>query len=66
MIHCPQKEKNNEKNEEKSAYIITIVSKDGEESVIPVTKAQMKAAAFKLEDVVYLNDAGQIEQAYNS
>ena len=52
----------NRQNEE---YIITIVNKLGEESVIIVPKGQMEAESFSKEDVVYLDDDGMIEQAYD-
>jgi outer membrane lipoprotein SlyB len=54
--------KSNESNEE---YIIVIVNKAGEESVINVPKGQMEAEDFQIGDVVYLDDDGMIEQAFD-
>lgn len=54
-----------EEKEDKQEYMVTIVDKSGEEILIQVTKSQMKAAAFTIGDVVFLNKAGQIEPAFN-
>lgn len=54
--------KNNEQNEE---YIITIVNKVGEERVVIVPKGQMEAEDFAIDDVVFLDEDGLIEQAYD-
>lgn len=51
-------------NEQNGEYIITIVNKLGEESVVIVPKGQMEEENFSKEDVVYLDDEGMIEQAY--
>ena len=42
-----------------------IVNKAGEESVINVPKGQMEAEDFQIGDVVYLDDDGMIEQAFD-
>ena len=52
------------KNEQNEEYLITIVNKLGEESVVIVPKGQMEAENFSKEDVVFLDDDGLIEQAY--
>lgn len=52
----------NEQNEE---YIITIENRLGEESIVIVPKGQMEAENFSKEDIVYLDDDGMIEQAYD-
>ncbi len=53
------------KNEQNEEYIITIVNKLGEKSVVIVPKGQMEAESFSKEDVVYLDEDGMIEQAYD-
>ena len=53
------------KNEQNEEYIITIVNRLGEESVVIVPKGQMEEEKFSKEDVVYLDDDGMIEQAYD-
>ena len=53
------------KNEEKEEYIITIVNRLGDESIVIVPKGQMEEENFQIDDVVFLNDDGLIEQAYD-
>ena len=53
------------KNEEKEEYIITIVNRLEEESIVIVPKGQMEEENFQIDDVVFLNDDGLIEQAYD-
>ena len=53
------------KNEEKEEYIITIVNRLGDESIVIVPKGQMEEGNFQIDDVVFLNDDGLIEQAYD-
>lgn len=52
-------------NEEKEEYAITIVNRLAEESVVMVSKEQMEEENFQIDDVVFLNDDGLIEQAYD-
>lgn len=54
-----------QKNAGKEEYIITIVNRLGEESVVIVPKGQMEEENFEIEDVVFLDDDGLIEQAYD-
>lgn len=54
-----------EKAELKEEYIITIANKLGEESVVTVSKGQMEEENFEIDDVVFLDDDGLIEQAYD-
>ena len=54
-----------QKNEEKEEYIITIVNRLGEKSMVTVPKGQMGEEKFEIEDVVFLDDDGLIEQAYD-
>jgi len=53
------------KDEEKEEYIITIVNRLEEESIVIVPKGQMEEENFQIDDVVFLNDDGLIEQAYD-
>lgn len=53
------------KNELNGEYIITIVNKLGEESDVIVPKGQMKEENISKEDVVYLDEDGMLEQAYD-
>lgn len=53
------------KNEQNEEYIITIENRLGEESIVIVPKGQMEAENFSKEDIVYLDDDGMIEQAYD-
>lgn len=52
------------KNEQNEEYIITIISRAGEESVVIIPKGQMEEEDFAIDDVVFLDDDGLIEQAY--
>ncbi len=53
------------KNEQSEEYIITIVNRLGEENVVIVPKGQMEVENFSKEDVVYLDEEGMLEQAYD-
>ena len=53
------------KNEEKEEYIITIVNRLGDESIVIVPKGQMEEENFQIDDVVFLNDDGLLEQVYD-
>ena len=52
-------------NDHNGEYIITIVNKAGEESTVIVPKGQMESENFSKEDVVYLDEDGMLEQAYD-
>lgn len=52
-------------NEAKEEYIITIANHLGEERVINTPKGQMEEEDFLIGDVVYLDDDGMIEQAFD-
>lgn len=54
-----------EKSEQKQEYIITILNRLGEERVVLVPKGQMEEENFEIDDVVFLDDDGMIEQAYD-
>ena len=53
------------KSQEKEEYIITITNRLGEESAITVPKGQMETENFEIDDVVFLDDDGLLEQAYD-
>ena len=53
------------KNEQNGEYIITIVNRLGEENYVNVPKGQMEEENFSKEDVVYLDEDGMLEQAYD-
>ncbi len=53
------------KNEQNGEYIITIVNRLGEENVVVVPKGQMEEENFEIDDVVFWDDDGLIEQAYD-
>ena len=53
------------KDERNGEYIITIVNRLGEESVVIVPKGQMEEENFSKENVVYLDEDGMLEQAYD-
>ena len=50
---------------EKQEYVITIVNHLGEESDVIVPKEQMEEETFEIGDVVFLDEDGMIEQAYD-
>ncbi len=68
-----QKDKEVNKQVEEKGYVIkkieqyevTIVDKLGEESVVIVPKGQMEAENLAIGDVVFLDDDGLLEQAYD-
>lgn len=51
--------------DEKQEYVITIVNHLGEESDVVVPKEQMEEENFEIGDVVFLDEDGMIEQAYD-
>ena len=51
--------------DEKQEYVITIVNHLGEESDVIVPKEQMEEETFEIGDVVFLDEEGMIEQAYD-
>lgn len=52
-------------NGQNGEYIITIVDKLGDKSEVIMPKGQMEVEQFSIDDVVYLDDEGMIEQAYD-
>ena len=53
------------KCEQKEEYVITITNRSGVESVVIIPKGQMEEENFEIDDVVFLDDDGLIEQAYD-
>ena len=53
-----------EPDEGGNRFAVTIVSKAGTERVFMLNKEQMEEQAFVIGDLVYLNEDGEIEQAY--
>ena len=51
--------------DEKQEYVITIVNHLGEESDVVVPKGQMEEESFEIGDVVFLDEDGMLEQAYD-
>ena len=49
----------------KEEFIITIVNRLEEESIVIVSKGQMEEENFQMDDIVFLNDDVLIEQAYD-
>lgn len=54
-----------EQNEENEEYSITIVSSSGKETIVTVPKGQMETELFCVGDIVFLDDDGLIEQAFD-
>jgi len=46
-------------------YSITIADKGGTEQVVTISKGEMEEESFEIGDVVFLDDDGSIEQAYD-
>ena len=51
--------------DEKQEYVITIVNHLGEEGDVVVPKEQMEEETFEIGDVVFLDEDGMLEQAYD-
>lgn len=54
-----------EQNKDYDEYSITIVSSSGKETIVTVPKGQMETELFCVGDIVFLDDDGLIEQAYD-
>ena len=57
--------KDTNQNDQNGEYIITIVNKAGKERTVIVYKGQMESENFSKGDVVYLDEDGMLEQAYD-
>ena len=54
-----------EKGEDDKTYKITIVNNAGEETTVDVAKGTMETELFSVGDVVFLDEEGDIEQAFD-
>lgn len=54
-----------EQNIENKSFSVTIVTKQGEESVVSVPEGQMQTEEFSIGDIVFLDDDGMLEQAFD-
>lgn len=54
-----------EENKDMKEYKITIVSNSKEEVIIDVSKGIMEIEQFSIGDIVFLDEDGQIEQAFD-
>ena len=54
-----------ERIEDKNAYQIIVVSKAGEETVVNVPSGTMETELFEVGDVIFLDEDGDIEQAFD-
>jgi len=52
-------------NKDGEEYLVTIVDHSGEETDIKVTAGIMETELFSVGDVVFIDDEGDIEQAYD-
>ena len=46
-------------------YSILIINRKGEEKIVTVSKGQMEAENLSVGDIVYLDEDGNMEQAYD-
>lgn len=51
--------------DENNQYKVTIKGLDGEEQSLTIDQGPMDEEAFKIGDVVYLDEEGNLEQAYD-
>ena len=54
-----------DKNENGKEYRITVVSKSGEEVIVNIPVGIMETETFSVGNVVFLDDEGHIEQAFD-
>ena len=52
----------NQKDDIQDEYAVKIGDKDGQESIVVVSKNNMKTEKFEVGDVVYMNEDGGLEQ----
>lgn len=55
-----------EAKDENKEYVITIVNNSGEELVVIVPAGQMETELFTIGDIVFLDEDGLIEQAFDT
>lgn len=54
-----------EKNEVSNEYDITLVDNQGSEQTVSISSGTMKTELFKVGDIVFIDEDGDIEQAFN-
>ena len=54
-----------EKNEVSNEYGITLVDNQGSEQTVSISSGTMKTELFKVGDIVFIDEDGDIEQAFN-
>lgn len=53
------------KNEESNEYDITLADNQGNEQTVSISSATMETELFKVGDVVFIDEDGDIEQAFD-
>ena len=54
-----------EKNEVSNEYGITLVDNQGNEQTVSISSGTMKTELFKIGDIVFIDEDGDIEQAFD-
>ena len=54
-----------EQSENEKSYKMTVVSKSGEKTAVNVSSGTMETEAFAVGDVVFLDEDGDVEQAFD-
>ena len=54
-----------EKNEGSNEYGITLVDNQGNEQTVSISAATMETELFKVGDIVFIDEDGDIEQAFD-
>ena len=54
-----------EKNEVSNEYGITLVDNQGNEQTVSISSSKMETELFKVGDIVFIDEDGDIEQAFN-
>ena len=54
-----------EKNEASDEYNITLVDNQGNEQTLSISSKTMETELFKVGDIVFIDEDGDIEQAFN-
>lgn len=55
-----------EKNEGSNEYGITLVDNQGNEQTVSIPSGTMETELFKVGDIVFIDEDGEIEQAYDN
>lgn len=54
-----------EKNDVSNEYGITLVDNQGNEQTVSISSGTMKTELFKIGDIVFIDEDGDIEQAFD-